>query len=52
VGARASKSAGISFSVCNLMPTVREVFGVSGFDRIIPVAATVEEALDKAGVAR
>ncbi|MGA0840795.1 MAG: STAS domain-containing protein [Pseudomonadales bacterium] len=52
VGARASKSSDIAFLVCNLMPSVREVFGVSGFDRIIPVAGTIDEALDKAGVAR
>lgn len=44
VGARGAKSAGIRMAVCSLTPSVREVFQVSGFDRLIPVVATLSEA--------
>ena len=49
VGARNAKNAGIGLSVCNLQPTVREVFEVSGFDRIITIAGTLDEAIAAVG---
>lgn len=45
VAARGAKGAGISMAVCCLTPSVREVFQVSGFDRLIPVLGTLPEAL-------
>ena len=45
LGARAAKNAGIVMAVCCLRPAVREVFQVSGFDRLIPVKETVAEAM-------
>ena len=42
---RAAKNAGIVMAVCCLPPAVREVFQVSGFDRLIPVKETVAEAM-------
>jgi anti-anti-sigma factor len=37
LAARASQRAGISFAVCALKPAVREVFELSGFNRMIAV---------------
>ena len=37
--ARAAQRAGIAFGLCALQPAVREVFQLSGFDRIITVHA-------------
>lgn len=45
VGARAAKNTGASLLVCCLLPTVREVFQVSGFDRLIAVKETLAEAM-------
>ncbi len=45
VGARAAKSAGISLAICCLSANVREVFQVSGFDRLVPVKDTLAEAM-------
>ena len=42
VGARAAKSAGVTCVVCSLSNAVREVFTVSGFNRLI------EEHADRA----
>ena len=35
VAARAAKAAGTSFSACALQPSVKEVFEISGFSRVI-----------------
>ena len=43
--AKQAKSGGVAFSVCALQPAVREVFEISGFDKIIPAFATRAEAL-------
>jgi anti-anti-sigma factor len=43
--ARAAQRAGTSFALCALQPAVREVFEVSGFDRIIDVHADRAAAL-------
>jgi anti-anti-sigma factor len=43
--AKAAKAAGRGIAVCALQPGVREVFEISGFDRIIPAYATRDEAL-------
>lgn len=42
--AKQAKTAGASFSVVGLQPPVREVFEISGFDKIIPAFATRAEA--------
>lgn len=34
--------------VCNLSGMIREVFSISGFDGIFPIADSIEEALGKA----
>ncbi|MBM4227554.1 MAG: STAS domain-containing protein [Gammaproteobacteria bacterium] len=49
VGARAAKSAGVPFVVCSLSQSVREVFTVSGFSRIIEEHADRAAALAKLG---
>ena len=43
--AKQAKNKGAAFSVCGLQPAVREVFEISGFDKIIPSHATRAEAL-------
>lgn len=43
--AKTAKSTSKGFAVCGLQPGVREVFEVSGFDRIIASHATRAEAL-------
>ena len=45
VGARAAKTAGVSFAVCSLSAGVREVFTVSGFNRLITEHADRATAL-------
>lgn len=45
VGARAAKSASVAFSVCSLSASVREVFTVSGFNRLITEHADRAAAL-------
>ena len=45
LAAKAAKAAGRGIAVCALQPGVREVFEISGFDRIIPAYATREQAL-------
>lgn len=42
--AKLAQSSGHAFAVCGLQPTVREVFEISGFDRIIPLKADIAEA--------
>jgi anti-anti-sigma regulatory factor len=37
------------FVICELSPNVREVFEISGFDRVLRVAATRAEALAGVG---
>ena len=43
--AKQAKAGGKAFRVCALQPSVREVFEISGFDKIIPAFATRAEAL-------
>jgi anti-anti-sigma factor len=43
--AKQAKSARCSFAICGTQPAVREVFEMSGFDKIIPSFATREAAL-------
>jgi anti-anti-sigma factor len=43
--AKQARGKGVGFSVCALQPAVREVFEISGFDKIIPFYATRAEAL-------
>jgi anti-anti-sigma factor len=43
--ARGAQRAGISFTVCALRPAVREVFELSGFNRLIGVHADRAAAL-------
>jgi anti-anti-sigma factor len=43
--AKQARTRNVSFSVCGLQPAVREVFEISGFDKIIPLHATRAEAL-------
>lgn len=45
LAARASQRAGIAFAVCSLKPSVREVFDLSGFGRIISVHADRASAI-------
>lgn len=45
VAARSAKGAGIAFGVCSLVPAVGEVFALSGFDRIIKVYPSLDEAV-------
>ena len=44
--ARELREQGASFALCSLAPRVRDVFEMTGFDRIIPVHATRDGALD------
>jgi anti-anti-sigma factor len=39
MAARTAQPAGVMFSLCALQPSVREVFDISGFSRIIAVHA-------------
>ncbi|MFH5925949.1 STAS domain-containing protein [Roseomonas xinghualingensis] len=43
--AKQARTRNTGFSVCSLQPAVREVFEISGFDKIIPSYATRAEAL-------
>lgn len=43
--AKTAKSAGVAFSVCGTQANVREVFEISGFNKIIPAFATRDEAI-------
>lgn len=45
VAARSAKGSGITFGVCSLVPAVSEVFALSGFDRIIKVSASLDQAV-------
>ena len=42
--AKAAKDVGHRFAVCGLQPAVREVFEISGFDRVITTFANLAEA--------
>ena len=44
--AKAVKSAGGALALCCLVPTVRDVMTISGFDNILPLAADRAAALD------
>ena len=33
------------FAICSLSPSIKEVFQISGFDRIIPIHSSVDDAL-------
>lgn len=49
VGARAAKSAGTVLVACSLTPSVREVFAISGFSRLIEEYPDRAAALAKIG---
>ena len=49
VGARNAKRAGTGFGVCALVPAVSEVFALSGFDRIIKVSGSLDDAIAATG---
>jgi len=40
---------GGKFAVCSLSDPIREIFSISGFDNIIPIEATRDEALASIG---
>ena len=44
--AKAVKSAGGALALCSLVPAVRDVMTISGFDNILPLAADRAAALD------
>ena len=44
--AKAVKSAGGGLALCGLVPAVRDVMSISGFDNILPLAADRAAALD------
>ena len=48
LGARAAQRAGVPFALCALQPAVREVFNLSGFNRIIAVHPDRATALAQA----
>lgn len=43
--AKGSKGQGGSLCLCGLSPSVNEVFTIAGFTKIIPIAASLDEAL-------
>ncbi len=43
--AKALRRQGASFAVCSLSDTIGEVFEVSGFDKIIPIHSSPDDAL-------
>lgn len=45
VGAKAAEARGVTFSACALDSNVESVFTISGFDRIVPLHKTLEDAL-------
>ncbi len=47
MAAKKAKSAGGGVAVFGLQPSVAEVFNVSGFGKVIPIAATDAEAREK-----
>lgn len=47
VGAKAAETQGVSFSACALDKNVESVFTISGFDRIVSLHATLEDALGR-----
>lgn len=46
IGARAAKTAGVGFVVCNLQAAVQEVFDVSGFSRLIACSPSQTAAIE------
>jgi len=54
IGAKQARTAGARLAVAALTPTVREIFEISRFHHVVPVFATVAEAiasLSEAGAA-
>jgi anti-anti-sigma factor len=47
VAARAAKERDIDCCICGLMPSVHEVFTVSGFDRIVTICTDRAAAVDQ-----
>lgn len=47
--AKQAKAAGAAFAVCGLQPAVKEVFEISGFDRVLSVHGSRDEALAALG---
>ena len=43
--AKSLQSSGVKFALCSMNESIREVFKISGFDKIIPIHASQSEAL-------
>jgi anti-anti-sigma factor len=43
--AKIARSAGASFALCGLQQAVSEVFEISGFNKVIPIFSTREQAI-------
>lgn len=49
MAAKRAKAAGGALAACGLPPSVRDVFTISGFDRIVPVLEAEAEAVAAVG---
>jgi len=49
VAARAAQQCGAPLAVCGLVPAVRAVFDMSGFERVVELRETLSQALDAVG---
>ena len=47
LASRALKESGGQFMLCAMSESIRRVFNISGFDRIIDIAGTLQDALDR-----
>ena len=47
--AKRLKGSGTEFALCSMNESIREVFTISGFDKIIPIHGSVSEAVGAAG---
>ena len=43
--AKGLQSSGVKFVLCSMNESIREVFQISGFDKIIPIHGSQSEAL-------
>lgn len=48
LNAKKLRGPGSSFALCGLTPSVNKIIEISGFDRILAIRATVEDALSAA----
>ncbi len=49
VAAKRSRENGLNFVLCGLRGDVKEVFEISGFDKLLEIRADLEEARRRAG---